>query len=190
MEKIKIDLTARGEQIKVMNAVNNGPAGVDVRNPDRSNMNLFREAEIPFARNHDASFYGLFGGEHTVDVHRIFKNFDADENDPASYWFEPTDYYVKNCLSVGAMPFYRLGASIEHEFKYGTRVPRILQNGQESANISSVTTMKDGQTDMNSVSNTGKSGTSLTAVISMDPIPAGREPKKNLWNCIVWLQSI
>lgn len=124
MEKIKIDLTARGGQIKVMNAVNNGPVGVDVRNPNRNNIELFREAEIPFARNHDASFCRLYGGEHTVDVHRIFKNFDADENDPASYWFEPTDSYVKNCLSVGTMPFYRLGASIEHEFKYGTRVPK------------------------------------------------------------------
>jgi len=50
MEKIKIDMTARGGQIKVMNAVNNGPMGVDVRNPNRNNIELFREAEIPFAR--------------------------------------------------------------------------------------------------------------------------------------------
>lgn len=68
--------------------------------------------EIPYARNHDASFYSAYGGEHTVDVHRIFKNFDADENDPASYIFEPTDVYTKNTFAAGTKVFYRLGADI------------------------------------------------------------------------------
>ncbi|HCD80812.1 MAG TPA: hypothetical protein DEQ65_00480, partial [Ruminococcaceae bacterium] len=76
-----------------------------------------------YARNHDASFYSAFGGEHTVDVHRIFKNFNADENDPESYIFAPTDKYLKDITNAGTKVFYRLGASIEHDFKYGTYPP-------------------------------------------------------------------
>ena len=85
MTSITIDLSKTLGKIKPMHAVNNGPAGSEVRGT--SNIELFRAAGIPYARNHDASFYSGYGGEHTVDVHRIFKNFDADENDPASYVF-------------------------------------------------------------------------------------------------------
>ena len=82
MTNITIDLSKTLGKIKPMHAVNNGPAGSEVRGT--SNFPQFREAGIPYVRNHDASFYSGYGGEHTVDVHRIFKNFDADENDPAS----------------------------------------------------------------------------------------------------------
>ena len=60
-----------------MNAVNNGPAGSPVRKT--GNTEAYAALEIPYARNHDASFYSVYGGEHTVDVHRIFKNFDAEK---------------------------------------------------------------------------------------------------------------
>ena len=123
MQKITIDLTKRGGSIKPMNAVNNGPAPKAVRTAD-SNFDAYAALEIPYARNHDASFYGPYGGEHTVDVHRIFKNFDADENDPASYIFEPTDKYIKDTLDAGTQTFYRLGASIEHYYKYGVCPPK------------------------------------------------------------------
>jgi len=106
-----------------MNAVNNGPVGSNV-NCTAGNFDDYRAARIPYARNHDASFFASYGGEHTVDVHRIFKNFDADENDPASYVFEPTDKYVLNTFAAGTKVFYRLGASIEHEYKYGTYPPK------------------------------------------------------------------
>ena len=122
MLNFNLDLSKRGGKIKPINAVNNGPTGGGVRQ-QKSNFDAYRELEIPYARNHDASFYQPYGGEHIVDVHRIFKDFSADENDPASYLFEPTDLYVANTLSAGAQIFYRLGASIEHEYKYGTRVP-------------------------------------------------------------------
>lgn len=122
MENFSFDLKATGNAIKHMNAVNNGPvmSGIRIKS---GNSDLYKALEIPYARNHDASFYNMYGGEHTVDVHRIFKNFDADENDPASYMFEPTDAYIANHMQVGTAVFYRLGASIEHNFKYGTRVP-------------------------------------------------------------------
>ncbi len=122
MVNLSIDLSKRGGVIKPMNAVNNGPVGSGVRKQS-SNFEAYTDLEIPYARNHDASFCHLYGGEHIVDVHRIFKDFSRDENDPASYIFEPTDEYVKATLAAGTKTFYRLGASIEHRYKYGTKVP-------------------------------------------------------------------
>ena len=109
-------------KIKPMNAVNNGPVGSKVR--ATSGFRAYEAARIPFARNHDASLSTYYGGEHTVDVHRIFKNFDADENDPASYAFGPTDVTIADLYEVGTKPFYRLGAAIEHGYKYGTYPPK------------------------------------------------------------------
>ncbi len=123
MENIRIDLKNTSGKVKYMNAVNNGPTAPSVRST-KTNFDAYKAAHISYARNHDASFYQGFGGEHTVDVHRIFKNFDADENDPASYIFEPTDKYLKNIEAAGTKVFYRLGASIEHGFKYGTYPPK------------------------------------------------------------------
>ncbi len=120
---MKINFNNTDGKIKYLNAVNNGPTAPSVR-VSTNNFEAYRAAGIPYARNHDASFYNGYGGEHTVDVHRIFKNFDADENDPKSYIFEPTDKYVLNTFAAGTKVFYRLGASIEHGFKYGTYPPR------------------------------------------------------------------
>ena len=122
MNNIHIDLKNTSGEIKPMNCVNNGPAGSKVRFI-KGNFDNYEAANIPYARNHDASFYSGYGGEHTVDVHRIFKNFAADETDPASYVFEPTDNYVSATFEAGTKVFYRLGASIEHGHKYGTVPP-------------------------------------------------------------------
>ncbi len=123
MENIKISFDKTEGKIKYMNAVNNGPVGGNVRTA-KSNFEAYKAAGISYARNHDASFFSGYGGEHTVDVHRIFKNFDADENCESSYIFEPTDKYLLDIEAAGTKTFYRLGASIEHGFKYGTYPPR------------------------------------------------------------------
>ena len=127
MQNIKIDLLSRGGKIKPMNAVNNGPVNPSggVRKTP-TNFQLFKDAEISYARTHDTSFFsfGGYGGEFSIDVHRIFRDFSADENDPASYIFEPTDGYLANMVAAGVKPFYRLGASIEHEYKFGTLPPK------------------------------------------------------------------
>lgn len=122
MENIMIDFAKTSGIIKPMNAVNNGPAG-NMRS-GANNLEAYKAANFPFARNHDASFYDPYGGEHIVDVHRIFKNFDADESNPENYIFEPTDAYLTSIVNAGTQVFYRLGASIEHYYKYGTRVPK------------------------------------------------------------------
>ena len=122
MTTIQVDFSKTNGPIKAMNAVNNGPVSKSVRG--MSNFEDYKALEIPYARNHDASFCSNYGGEHTVDVHRIFRNFDADENDPASYIFSPTDKYIANTTEAGTKTFYRLGASIEHGYKYGTYPPK------------------------------------------------------------------
>ncbi len=121
MTEITVRFDNLGGQIKPMHSVNNGPAGSRVRGT--SNFDAYKAAGIPYARNHDASFYSGYGGEHTVDIHRIFKRFEADENDPASYTFAPTDTYLADIIESGTKVFYRLGASIEHGFKEGTYPP-------------------------------------------------------------------
>ena len=122
MKMLQIDFSKTTGKIKPMHSVNNGPAGSECRGT--SNLKYFCDAKIPYMRNHDASFYSGYGGEHTVDVHAIFKNFDADENNPDSYSFEATDNYLKKIAETGGECFYRLGSKIEHETKFGTYPPK------------------------------------------------------------------
>ncbi|MBO5714676.1 MAG: hypothetical protein J6R83_04595 [Clostridia bacterium] len=116
MQRITLDVTKILGEIKPMHATNNGPI--------ESNVESFLDAGIPCARLHDSSFYAGYGGEFTVDVHRIFENFDADENDPNSYDFSETDKYIKRMYENGIDIMYRLGASIEHRKKKGTIPPK------------------------------------------------------------------
>ncbi len=108
-------------EIKPMHAVNNGPLNA---RDNSGTYRYFKEAKIPYARLHDASFNTAYGGEYSVDVHRVFPNFDADVNDEKSYLFGPTDKYLANIDAVGTKIFYRLGASIEHGYKKGTYPPK------------------------------------------------------------------
>lgn len=119
-------------KIKPMHAVNNGPSKKTITTQVRSNFETYKAAGIPYARNHDAAFCSAYGGEHTVDVHMVFPNFDADVNDPASYDFIPTDDYCENIIAAGTKVFYRLGSKIEHNRKkYGTLMPTDFQKWAE-----------------------------------------------------------
>ena len=119
---IKIDFNESVGKIKPMNGVNNGPTPPCVRG--MSNFDLYKAANIPFARLHDSAFCTYYGWEFSVDVHRIFRNFDADETIPASYDFEETDKYLKTITDSGTEVFYRLGTNIEHDKKCGTIPPK------------------------------------------------------------------
>ena len=72
----------------------------------------FVEGGFPYVRLHDVEY--PYGSGEFVDIPCIFKNFDADENDPASYNFANTDEYIRQSLAVGSKIIYRLGVSIEH----------------------------------------------------------------------------
>lgn len=124
MANIQIDFSNSIGAIKMMQAVNNGPLP-RVTDQVGDNFSHYKAARIPYARNHDASFCASYGGEHTVDIHLIFPNFSADENDPASYDFYYTDKYIRDTLDAGTETFYRLGSKIEHGLKkYGTLPPK------------------------------------------------------------------
>lgn len=119
-----VDFGTKVGPIKPMNGVNNGPVRSGATQC-RDNFSAYKMAEIPFARNHDANQCSNYGGPHIVDVHVIFPNFDADENDPKNYDFVYTDEYVKNTLDAGTEVFYRLGPSIEFgPKKYGILPPK------------------------------------------------------------------
>ncbi len=127
MVKVEIDASKVVGKIKPMHAVNNGPL-IGKKTQKMDNFKAFKEARIPFSRNHDASLYAGYGGEHVVDVHAIFPDFDADPYNPESYDFVLSDIYHKNILDAGTQVFYRLGSKIEHCIKkYGTLVPKDFQ---------------------------------------------------------------
>ena len=122
---VNIDTTSSIGPVKPMHAVNNGPT---VANPGgdqvRGNFEEYRAARIPFARTHD-SIGCVSGGAHTCDISVIFPNFEADENDPASYDFVFTDHYLDTIRRAGTQVFFRLGQTIEHgPKKYGVLPPR------------------------------------------------------------------
>lgn len=110
-------------KIKPMNGVNNGPIRTS-KTTLRGNMELWKEIDIPYVRNHDAAFFSGYGGERSVDIHAIFPDFSKDPNDPKSYNFSQTDRYLKTILDGNSKIFYRLGSKIEHgPEKIGTAVP-------------------------------------------------------------------
>ena len=80
-----------------------------------SMFHYLKEAGIPYSRLHDVG--GWHGGNMFVDIPNIFRDFDADETDPASYEFEFTDILIKGLVANGVEPVYRLGITIENFFK-------------------------------------------------------------------------
>lgn len=132
MYNVTVDFEKVVGKVKPMHAVNNGPSKRTITDQVRSNFLAYKQAGIPYARNHDAAFCSSYGGEHTVDIHMIFPDFDADVNDPASYDFIPTDDYCENIEAAGTKVFYRLGSKIEHNRKkYGTIMPKDFQKWAE-----------------------------------------------------------
>lgn len=128
MDRILIDFSKECGNVKPMHSVNNGPVYKFAADQRITNIDHFRAAGIPYARNHDASFDSTYGGEHTVDVNMIFTDWSKDADDPASYDFVLTDEYLRVIEAGGAKVFYRLGSKIEHwSKKYNTLPPADFQ---------------------------------------------------------------
>ena len=109
MANIKIDFTKITGEIKPLHGVGQPP----MAGRNFSRFHYLTEAGVPFSRLHDVG--GMFGGFRWVDVPNIFRDFDADENDPASYDFACTDESILACLETGTKTFFRLGETIEHQ---------------------------------------------------------------------------
>ena len=113
-ENIKVDFSADTGKVKPMHAVNNGPVYKFTVDQRITNLDAFKETEIPYARTHDAAFCSAYSGEHTVDILAVFPYFDKDATAPESYDFTLMDEYLKVMIYAGVKPFYRLGSKIEH----------------------------------------------------------------------------
>ena len=125
MNTVSVNFANPIGKMKPMHAVNNGPVYKFASDQRITNLPAYKAAGIPYARNHDASFYPTYGGNHAVDVNFIFPDFDADPYDPASYDFVWTDDYVRATEAAGTRTFYRLGSRIEHgPKKYNTLPPK------------------------------------------------------------------
>ncbi len=74
-----------------------------------------KRAGMPYSRLHDVG--GWMGGGLYVDIPNLFRNFDADENDPANYDFEYTDKLMEGLMEAGCEPYFRLGVTIENMHK-------------------------------------------------------------------------
>ena len=106
---IKIDLNSKIGTIKPMHGVGQPPfAGVDF-----SMFKYLSDAGIPYSRLHDVG--GKYGGNRWVDIPNIFRDFNADPYDPASYDFAFTDLMITALMESGVEPFFRLGVTIENE---------------------------------------------------------------------------
>lgn len=100
-------------EVKPLNGVCNGPS--------KTTAKYYKKAGIPFARLHDmrTHFHDI------CDVPAIFKNFDADENDPGNYDFVLSDYYIGKIRECGTDIVYRLGRSMNTgDFRWDNEPPK------------------------------------------------------------------
>lgn len=120
MKTICYDFSKPAGAVKPLHGVNNAP--YSVMNETLS-TEFMRGAGVPFSRLHDAM--GAYGGSHYVDVPNVFPDFDADPENPASYDFTLTDYYIASITKGGTEIFYRLGITIDWaKKKYRTYPPK------------------------------------------------------------------
>ena len=110
MSTVKITKNKVGP-IKPMHAGGQPP----LNGVDTSLFQYVADAGIPYSRLHDVA--GAFGSNRFVDIPNIFRDFSADENDPASYDFAFTDYLMSELVRYGIEPYFRLGVTIENYFK-------------------------------------------------------------------------
>ena len=98
-------------KIKELHGVNCAPYNKRAGDDQQRIFSFFKYLGCPRSRLHDCC--GTYGGTYFVDVPNIFRNFDADENDPESYDFHYTDEYIRAIINSGANVVYRLGVTIE-----------------------------------------------------------------------------
>ena len=118
MPAIHVDLTNTSGPLPPVNGIDNGPVcfGSLI-----DSSRYYRQAAFPYCRLHDTNY----PHPREVDIPTIFRDFDADPDDPASYFFGPTDAYLHEVLATGAKIIYRLGISIEHpKLKLYTAPPK------------------------------------------------------------------
>ena len=119
MANVKASFESALKPMKPMHGVGQPP----IAGTDFSRFRYLKDAGIPFSRLHDVA--GYFGEYRFVDVPNLFRDFDADENDPENYDFVFTDMLISALMESGVEPFFRLGVTIEnfHAIKYYRLAP-------------------------------------------------------------------
>ena len=113
MVNVTLDFDKIVGKIKPMHAVGQPPFKGGFLKLDFSPLQHLADAKIPYSRLHDVG--GAFGGGRYVDIPNLFRDFDADENDPESYDFAFTDVLIENLYKYGIFPIFRLGVTIENQ---------------------------------------------------------------------------
>lgn len=113
MIQVSVDFNKIIGKIKIMHAVGQPPFAPGRLNIDFSYMHYLTDAGIPYSRLHDVG--GPFGSNRYVDIPNLFRDFDADENDPSSYDFAFTDELIKAMTGYNISPVFRLGVTIENQ---------------------------------------------------------------------------
>lgn len=124
MQTLKFDVDKSFGEFKFLNATNGGPWHKRHANDQwLTNFEKYKEARIPYSRNHDSGVVTIYGGPYSHDITNIFPDFNADVNDPNSYDFACTDESIFVTLDAGTKTFFRLGQTIEHQIKKHGTVP-------------------------------------------------------------------
>lgn len=122
MKQVCVDISKVTGKIKPMHGVNSGPFELSNGLGTKA---CFKEAGIPYVRNHDSSESIWYGDCRGNDVMYIFTDFDADENDPNNYDWYFTDRHCLDTNECGGEMFFRLGTRIEGCGKnYNTYPPK------------------------------------------------------------------
>ncbi len=105
---MRIDITPAGP-VKPVHSVGQPPI---LGWADFSMFHYLKEAGVKFSRLHDVG--GAFGKGIYVDIPNLFRDFDADPDDPASYDFAFTDRLLLALAENDVEPYFRLGVTIEN----------------------------------------------------------------------------
>ena len=108
MANVKINFDEKLRKVKPLHGIGQPP----IHGINSGLFHYLTEAGIPYSRLHDVG--GEYGSNQFVDVPNIFRDFDADVNDPASYDFVFTDWLLKELVKAGCEPYFRLGITIEN----------------------------------------------------------------------------
>ena len=167
MQNLHIEFSKAVGKIKPMHATGQPPFTGGFHKLDFSYVGYLQKAHVPYSRLHDVG--GPYGGNRFVDIPNIFRDFNADVNDPASYDFTFTDVLITNMYAYNVEPIFRLGVTIENQAII--KPYRIL----------SVIIMKGGQMATTMALPIGRSGTSRT-MISVSTTKCGAVLRNSIMN--------
>jgi len=108
MAEIKVNFNNITGPVKAMHSVGQPP----FLGANMGTLHYLTDANIPHSRLHDVG--GMFGAGIYVDIPNIFRDFNADVNDPESYDFAFTDHLISHLIKNKVEPIYRLGVTIEN----------------------------------------------------------------------------